>query len=456
MPNAYVCNYRPNSNGEAISAFVEMLVSAGWNYKASGSGVGGGYSDTTKVFTPATSGSTSWSNSGAWARLQDPGAGREFIFQHNNTGGARIKYSASQKFVLGSPSATATPIAVDERYLKGGGTDASPTYSASNTFWYSSSLADQWGVGGIYNFYGAALSTPPYGFWYCGSNVYSTSGGHHTRYASLMMDPVTGAPGDPDPVVISIGGGSSWSQTTSAVGGGPFEPYSIANGNVGVFSRDGNVPGTWARSNSTQASPSNQDGNFAHMTTLKTSAVTISNGAPGIISWVAHGLTPNCQVIFTTDGTLPAGLSPYVTYYVTTQSFTVDQFTVGIAADLTTGIATSSAGTGAHTANGQAFFYVQPAGYSMVQNGTSGTGVAIVMHGINAATNPFNGKIDTMPMLYMRNSAAAYIPGIKGWSTMCRWTGNPRYHLLDTLDNLSLICVGCVYLPWDGATQPVG
>lgn len=77
--------------------------------------------------------------------------------------------------------------------------------------------------------------------------------------------------------------------------------------------------------------------------------VTISNGDPAVITWPAHGLFVNQPVIFETDGTLPTGLTAGTVYYVVATGLTSGAFsvsaTVGGAA-----IATSTAGTGVHTA----------------------------------------------------------------------------------------------------------
>ncbi|MER8380716.1 hypothetical protein [Mesorhizobium sp. M1399] len=84
-----------------------------------------------------------------------------------------------------------------------------------------------------------------------------------------------------------------------------------------------------------------------------TSAVTISNGTPAVISWVAHGLTAGRHVVFTTTGGLPAGLVAGTSYYVLAAGLATDSFEVS----LTPGgaaIATTTAGTGVHTATADA------------------------------------------------------------------------------------------------------
>jgi len=55
---------------------------------------------------------------------------RQLCFQFNSAGAVRIKYSARGGFVTGSPSLTQVPAAADEALFYGGGTDASPTFTA--------------------------------------------------------------------------------------------------------------------------------------------------------------------------------------------------------------------------------------------------------------------------------------------------------------------------------------
>lgn len=78
--------------------------------------------------------------------------------------------------------------------------------------------------------------------------------------------------------------------------------------------------------------------------------VTISQASPGVVTWNGHGLAAGTPIVFSTTGTLPAGLLPGVTYYVlapATNTFTLAATPGGA------GIATTSAGTGTHTAVAQ-------------------------------------------------------------------------------------------------------
>lgn len=189
MPDAYILNQAPNGYGAAMSLIVEMLVSAGWNYRGSGDGLAA-YSATGKVFTGTGAGATQWNNNRAWARVADPADGREICIQHNAAGGIRLKCSRSAKFTGGAPSATVVPSATDERVLWGSGTDATPTLSA----WFGAGTTT---AGCRYQ--GAAKAAAPYGFWMA-SNVFGGA-----IQCGLMMDPVTSVPEDIDPVVWHIG-----------------------------------------------------------------------------------------------------------------------------------------------------------------------------------------------------------------------------------------------------------
>ena len=250
MTIGYVLNQRPTTYGGALSLLAEMLVTAGWTYQASGAGTGQSYNAGGKVFTNTGSGTTGWSNTNAWARLQDPGGTREFVFQHDNASKTRIKYSASARFTGGSPAAGVAPSAADERIIWGGGTDASPTFGT----WFSAfTLQGASGGGGAGVCYlGAALDTAPYGFWFqshlLGGSNYATGS---NRYSSILMDPVTSVAEDPDPVVIHIAGITG------------FLDAFIKNGGPGpaIYTGDSSC---WVLSPGSE-----QDGCWAHMDTAK-------------------------------------------------------------------------------------------------------------------------------------------------------------------------------------------
>jgi hypothetical protein len=339
MANAFILNQVPTGYGAALSLLVEMLVSAGWTYRASGDGLAG-YNASGKVFSGTGAGALGWNNSGAWARLQDPGARREFVFQHNAAGGARIKYSPTAKFAAGTPSATVTPSATDEKYLRGGGTDAAPTYGAT---WFNTAV-----VTGLVKFQGRANDTAPYGFWFAGAQ---TPGGAPST--GLVMDPVASVPEDPDPVVLHIGAASAFKIGALGQSG----PMSTA----GWSASGGANQGTWGF--------------------LDVAKTAFQHVMPG--------------------------------YYLVGSS--------------------------------------PPNGGNI---GGSSDNWAIQATGL--IENPFNSKHEALPIPWIRATFTSLTPplGLKGWSTLMRWTTIARTSFSDTMDNKNWICVGFVWLPWDGATTP--
>lgn len=82
-----------------------------------------------------------------------------------------------------------------------------------------------------------------------------------------------------------------------------------------------------------------------------TGTVTISNATPGVVTWTSHGLISGQRVQFTTTGGLPTGLSTATTYWVNVtgaNTFNVSTSLANLQAG--TYVATSSAGSGVHTA----------------------------------------------------------------------------------------------------------
>ncbi len=87
----------------------------------------------------------------------------------------------------------------------------------------------------------------------------------------------------------------------------------------------------------------------AHTTvgTIAPAAVTISVAAPAVVTWVAHGLTAGAEVIFTTNGDLPAGITAGTKYYA--QSIAPDTFTLSRALSGLP-VTTTAVGSGTYTA----------------------------------------------------------------------------------------------------------
>lgn len=81
---------------------------------------------------------------------------------------------------------------------------------------------------------------------------------------------------------------------------------------------------------------------------------------------------------------------------------------------------------------------------------------AVNIGGTGGAISPFSGNAVGLPVFWYRNGALATAQGPKGISTMMRWTGVARTTSIDTAGSKAWICMGDVYLPWDGSTVPTG
>ncbi|PHY18486.1 hypothetical protein [Caulobacter sp. BP25] len=95
-----------------------------------------------------------------------------------------------------------------------------------------------------------------------------------------------------------------------------------------------------------------------------TATVTISNGAPAVITWASHGQADGTIVVFSTTGTLPAGLVAGRVYFIVNRAagaFQVSEELNGAP------ITTTSAGSGVHTATCQVHRI-----FESLQDGNSG------------------------------------------------------------------------------------
>lgn len=345
------------STGLTTDSFRVSLTAEGTaiNTSSAGNGV-----HTATVLTSWGNGVTTTAN--AWARIQDPGGVREFLFQHDNNisigssaSGAKIRYSASSKFTgtsNGAISATVPPTAVDERYLRG----ASASFGAS---WFHFGV-----LTGSNIFQGAAMSAAPYGWWFA-----CQTQGAGTRFTGMLFDPVVSVAEDTDPYVIHIGGGST---------SNPFEAFSVNTTlTTASFGRDGGQTVFWQI-----ACGGTNPGAFAYMDSTRTAF----------------------------DNVLPLG------YACASTSQTIG-----------------------------------------VINGANGiTATTVVLNAATLASNPFNNKLDALPVAWVRLAlpTSTQGAGLKGWSTMLRWTATNRVSFADTLNNKAWICVGAFWLPWDGTTTP--
>lgn len=129
----------------------------------------------------------------------------------------------------------------------------------------------------------------------------------------------------------------------------------------------------------------------------KSSTVTITIAAPGVVTWTDHGLRVNDTIRFTTTGALPTGLAINTTYYVKTvlspNTFTVSASAGGAA------ITTSGTQSGVQTAlvwYGTAVVAVANTAVTLasvtVPGWSVGTGGQIEINALFSLTNSANAK----------------------------------------------------------------
>lgn len=151
---------------------------------------------------------------------------RELCFQFNGAGAVRIVYSPRLGFVSGTPSVTRVPSATDGELLYGGGTDASPTFTALLPS--AGSWMQAW------------FSEVDDAFWVL---CYATGGGNPTALFYLDTIPAqyttVGALVDGDPCVIYANTGAS----CGLVAGLGAEP----TGAMGLLSLTPTASTLWAR-----------------------------------------------------------------------------------------------------------------------------------------------------------------------------------------------------------------
>lgn len=89
---------------------------------------------------------------------------------------------------------------------------------------------------------------------------------------------------------------------------------------------------------------------WSTVTGITPGAVTISVASPGVITWNANGLLANDQVVFSTTGALPTGITAGTSYFVKT-ILTANTFTISATAGGAV-INTSGTQSGTHSAVG--------------------------------------------------------------------------------------------------------
>lgn len=157
-----------------------------------------------------------------------------------------------------------------------------------------------------------------------------------------------------------------------------------------------------------------------------TSTVTITNATPGVVTWAAHGLANGTPILFTTTGALPTGLTVGTAYFV--RNAAANTFELATASGAASSVATSSAGSGVHTAKGfpYAAFYNDPGATANVQINVRGGYIAACGIGFYAKTTRTLHIVGTT---FESNSIGAYFFG-------CDGKLESRYFEANTLDVL--------------------
>lgn len=125
--------------------------------------------------------------------------------------------------------------------------------------------------------------------------------------------------------------------------------------------------------------------NYILVTAGSTSTVTITIASPAVVTWASHGLPNNAQVVFTTTGALPTGLTAGTTYYVingTTNTFQVS---------------TTSGGSAINTSGSQSGTQTATAGSTITQFDTIQAGTERTLEFANAVTLTYDGTKLILP-----------------------------------------------------------
>jgi hypothetical protein len=148
------------------------------------------------------------------------------------------------------------------------------------------------------------------------------------------------------------------------------------------------------------------------ITTTGTQSGTHTASTTTHVQWTAHGLSSGQEVIFSTTGTLPVGLTPGASYYVITPSTNSFRLAATVGGDA---ISTTTAGSGIHTASTPAIINWASHGLAngtavgFTTTGTLPTGMtADTVYYVNtAATNTFQISTSTTGPSVVTTSAGS-------------------------------------------------
>ena len=101
--------------------------------------------------------------------------------------------------------------------------------------------------------------------------------------------------------------------------------------------------------NSLMASSSDSSARIVQLAHARSATVTVTIASPGVFTWSGHNLVSGDQVILSTTGSLPTGLTAGTTYYVVSASRSGGTFQLAASAG-GAAINTSGSQSGTHTA----------------------------------------------------------------------------------------------------------
>lgn len=522
MPNAYILNQKPLGFGPAMSTIVEMLISAGWTYKASGTGTNGFVSPaaTTVTISAASPAVVTWTGShgltpavpivftssgslppeitsgvtyyvlasgfttttfqisatqgGAAINTSNTGTGTHTgtvskMFTSSVASGTPVKISNASPAVIywpnhGQPVGSVLQFASTNSLPSGISTSTNyfvlSTGLTANSFQISATVA------------GAAINTSSFGFG--SQSVSCFSGWGNANSWARVQDPGGGREFifQHNNTVSSHGARIKYSASAKFTG--------ASNGAVSatnpptatderyLWGTNSGVSTTWM-----------PDNVFVGDTVFQGAAMAAAPygfwfacQTPGTqLRWMGMLLDPVVSVAEDPD---PCVIHITGTALTVNDSFSINSISapmgrpIGTSGTWTQACGGSNPGNYAYMDIGKtAFLDVQPLMYTC--HGPSSTGVMALVGGSfsyqtlpGAATafigvNQFNSQPDALPVAWARaaltgNTTAC--AGLKGWSTMMRWTTVIRGSFVDTLDNKTWVCVGPFWLPWDGVTTP--
>lgn len=530
MPNAYILNQRPMGNGPAISNLVEMLVSAGWTYQASGSGASGIFSPapTTVTISNASPGIVSWTTHGLAPLVP-------VVF--TTTGSLPAEIVSGTTYYITAANFTANSFSVS----------AAPGGAAINT----SSASTATTTGTVKKVFTSAVaptpvlisnSSPATVYWpahglLAGTTIrLTTSSGlpsglsTSTTYFIISTGLATdtfrlSATAEGTAInTTTIGTGihtatvlTSWGNSASTTDNAWARVQDPSGVREFLFQIDNNASGAGGKVRYSAASKFTGTSNGAVSATIPPTATDErylrgSSGSFGAL-WFPLAIVNNAAtmqgaamstapygwwyaiqakgggarysgMLFDPVTSVAEDPDPYVIHIgafsgAINEAFSVNTSSMGRDGSQTTTWTTACGGTTTGSfafmdVGKTSFLYVQPMGYVCTSGGGAAFGIIQGASGNTTAAlnpgylgpNPFNSKPDAMPVPWFRvgvvngtigtnSSSSTMAPGIKGWSTMLRWTTENRSSFVDTLNSKAWICVGAFWLPWDGVTTPI-